>query len=120
MKPITGTSYNVLKFLAQIALPALGTLYFTLAGIWGLPSAEEVVGTIVAIDTFLGVILQLSSKAYAKSDEKFDGAIKLAKLPGGGKTYSLEVDGPLDILEEKDEILFKVDKSKKPEIIDLE
>lgn len=29
--------YNILKYVAQIALPALGTLYFALAGIWGFP-----------------------------------------------------------------------------------
>lgn len=56
--------YDILKWIAQILLPALGTLYFALAGIWGLPFAEEIVGTIMAIDTFLGVILGISSKRY--------------------------------------------------------
>lgn len=59
--------YDVLKFVAQILLPALGTLYFALASIWGLPYAEQVVGTITAIDTFLGVILGISSNKYYKS-----------------------------------------------------
>lgn len=58
--------YDVLKFVAQILLPALGTLYFALASIWGLPYAEQVVGTITAIDTFLGVILGISSNKYYK------------------------------------------------------
>lgn len=56
--------YNVLKWVAQILLPALATLYFALANIWGLPYAEEIVGTITAIDAFLGVILGISSKQY--------------------------------------------------------
>lgn len=56
--------YDVLKWVAQILLPAIATLYFALAGIWGLPFAEEVVGTITAIDTFLGVILGISSANY--------------------------------------------------------
>lgn len=47
-------------------LPALGTLYFALAGIWGLPYGEQLVGTITAIDTFLGVILGISKSKYNK------------------------------------------------------
>lgn len=56
--------YDVLKWVAQILLPALATLYFALAKVWNLPYSEQVVGTITAIDTFLGVILGLSSKVY--------------------------------------------------------
>ena len=44
-------TYDILKYVAQIVLPALGTLYFALAGIWGLPYGEQIVGTITAIDT---------------------------------------------------------------------
>ena len=53
--------YDVLKWVAMYLLPALGTLYFALAGIWGLPYGEQIVGTITAIDTFLGVILGIST-----------------------------------------------------------
>ena len=58
--------YDVLKFIALIVLPALGTLYFTLSGIWNFPYGEEVVGTITAIDTFLGALLGISNAAYKK------------------------------------------------------
>lgn len=61
--------YDVLKWVAQILLPAIATLYFALAGIWGLPFAEEVVGTITAIDTFLGVILGISTHNYNLKQE---------------------------------------------------
>ncbi len=57
-------TYDILKFIAMIVLPALGTLYFTLAAIWGLPNSNEVVGTITAIDTFMGALLGLSTKTY--------------------------------------------------------
>lgn len=60
--------YDVLKFIAQIVLPAIGTLYFALAGIWNLPFGEEVVGTITAIDTFLGALLGLSSMNYKEEE----------------------------------------------------
>lgn len=58
--------YDCLKWIAQILLPALGALYFGLAGIWGFPFAEEIVGTLAVIDTFLGVILGISSMNYNK------------------------------------------------------
>lgn len=61
--------YDILKFIAQVVLPALGTLYFALAGIWGFPFGEEIVGTITAIDTFLGVLLGISSNQYHKKEE---------------------------------------------------
>lgn len=61
--------YDVLKYIAQIVLPALATLYFALAGIWGFPYGEEIVGTITAVDTFLGVILKISSNNYNKKEE---------------------------------------------------
>lgn len=61
--------YDILKWIAQYFLPALGTLYFALAGIWGFPYGEEVVGTITAVDTFLGVLLGISTVQYKKTGE---------------------------------------------------
>ena len=58
--------YDTLKWIAMYLLPALGTLYFALAGIWGLPYGEQIVGTITAVDTFLGVILGISKVQYNK------------------------------------------------------
>lgn len=63
---ISNKTYDILKWIAQILLPALGTLYFALACIWGLPAADKVVGTITAVDTFLGVLLGLSTAQYKK------------------------------------------------------
>ena len=56
--------YNVLKYIALILLPALGALYFALAKIWGFPYATEIVGTISAVDAFLGALLQISTNKY--------------------------------------------------------
>ncbi len=61
--------YDILKFIAQIFLPALATLYFALAQIWGLPYGEQIVGTITAIDAFLGAILGISTAQYNKQKE---------------------------------------------------
>lgn len=62
--------YDVLKWIAMYLLPAIGTLYFALAGIWNFPYGEQAVGTITAVDTFLGVILGISTAQYNKKVEK--------------------------------------------------
>lgn len=61
---MSNKTYDILKYIAQIVLPALGTLYFALAEIWGLPYAKQIVGTITAVDTFMGVVLRISSNNY--------------------------------------------------------
>lgn len=71
----TNPLYDKLKFIALVILPALGTLYFTVAALWGLPHTTEVVGTITAIDTFLGLVLQGTSRAYYKNGDNFDGTL---------------------------------------------
>lgn len=60
--------YDILKWIAMYLLPAAGTLYFALSGIWGLPYGEQIVGTITAIDTFIGVILGISTSQYKKAE----------------------------------------------------
>lgn len=60
--------YDILKYIAIIVLPALGTFYFALAGIWNFPYGEQVVGTITALDTFLGALLKISTDAYNRSE----------------------------------------------------
>ena len=58
--------YDILKYVAMVVLPAIGTLYFALASIWGFPYGQEIVGTITAIDTFLGALLQISTTSWRK------------------------------------------------------
>jgi hypothetical protein len=62
-------TYDILKWIAMLLLPALATLYLALSGIWGLPYGEEVSGTIMALDTFLGVILGISNAQYKKATD---------------------------------------------------
>lgn len=66
------STYDFLKWVAQILLPALGTLIFALASIWGIPYAEQIVGTITAIDCFIGALLGISSMQYEKMKEAED------------------------------------------------
>lgn len=64
---ISNKTYDILKWITQYLLPASGTLYFALSTIWGLPYGEQIVGTITAIDAFLGVILGISTAQYNKA-----------------------------------------------------
>lgn len=68
---MSNKTYDVLKWIAQLFLPAAATLYFALANIWGLPYGEQIVGTITAVDAFLGVILGISSKVYYDDISKY-------------------------------------------------
>lgn len=67
--------YDTLKWIAQIVLPAIATLYFALASIWGLPYGEQIVGTITAVDAFLGAILGISTAQYNKRNEVTDDEV---------------------------------------------
>lgn len=68
---MSNRTYDTLKYIAQIVIPALATLYFALAQIWGFPYGEEVVGTLTAFDAFLGAVLRISTNNYyAEQAEK--------------------------------------------------
>lgn len=67
---MSNKTYDLLKYIAMIVLPALGTLYFALSSIWGLPYGEQIVGTITAIDAFMGALLGLSTAQYNKQKDE--------------------------------------------------
>lgn len=75
MMKMSNGLYDILKFIAQIVLPAIATFYVTIAGIWGLPLGDEISRTVMAIDTLLGAILMISTANYNKAtlEEKNDG-----------------------------------------------
>lgn len=91
--------YDKLKFVAQILLPALATLYFALDTIWKIGYGAEVVGTITAIDTFLGVLLQLSTNKYYKTGANFDGDVVIEPEDGGNKATFVLDKRPEDVVD---------------------
>lgn len=105
--------YDVLKYVAQVILPALGTLYGALALLWDWPVdlSAGIVGTIIAVDTFMGVALHISSSNYQKNDLGVHGTVGIVDYGGdvGEKVKFDVLENPDDLLEQgKKQIVFKV------------
>lgn len=81
---LSDKAYIKLEFTARVVLPALATLYGTVAALWGIPYAVQIVGTLIALDTFLGLFLGLAQRSYDKSDAPFNGSIEA--IPGSDGT----------------------------------
>lgn len=103
--------YDTLKWIAQYLLPAGGTLYFALAQIWGLPYGEQVVGTITAVDAFLGVILGISALGYKKTG---DGVLNIDRSNADKDKYLFEVESDLEALKHGDRLQIVVKEDNKP------
>lgn len=103
---ITGKTYDTLKWVAQIFLPALGTLYVGLAALWDLPKPQEVAGTILAVDTFLGVLLGISASNMNK--QTATGVIQTTQGADGKVVHSLELDNDPQSLPSKRRAVFDV------------
>lgn len=113
-KPVLNNGlYNTLKWIAQIFLPALGTLYFALAGIWSLGHAQQVVGTITAVDFFLGALLSLATKQYINSGAAYDGTIDVLQTDTA-KQFQLNFDQDPYDLDQKDSVTLKVNGATSP------
>lgn len=98
--------YDLLKWFAQYFLPALGTLYFALSGIWHFPCGEQIVGTITAVDVFLGVLLGISSAKYNKNK---DGTFLIDTTNPEKDIFRLVLDHDLGALTNKSIITLNVD-----------
>lgn len=86
---LTNKAYDILNAIVQIVLPGSGTLYFALSGIWGLPNSEKVVGTITAVDTFLGLIQAWLKKNYKPET---DGTVIVDKTDPEGDKLSFQLN----------------------------
>lgn len=104
--------YDVLKPVVTIVLPAFATFYLTLSGIWGLPAADKVTATTTAVTTLLGVLMGISTRNYNKSELKYDGSIEVSLDDTGKKTFALVLNGDPYQLDEKTELVFKMEPSK--------
>jgi len=84
--------YTVLELAARVWLPALATLYLALATLWHFPGGPEVVGTIVALDTFLGVFIGVAQKSYDASSAAYNGTIDVTPGDAGAALSNLVLD----------------------------
>lgn len=100
---LTNKVYDVIKWVAQYLLPAIGTLYFAIAQIWSLPYGEQVVGTITAIDAFLGAILGISSKNY-----QGEGTFNIDTRDELKDVIKLDLDTPIEDIAKQNKIQLKV------------
>lgn len=104
-------SYDLIKKLVQVIIPAFSAAYFSLAGIWDLPDPEKVVGTLAIVTTFLGVCLGLSTAQYNASGKAFDGVLSVTKSPEGvPQVTGLHYNGVNKDLEGKKAITLKVEE----------
>ena len=99
--------YDLLNGTVKIVLPAIGTLYFALASVWGLPYGDQVVGSLAAFATFLGVVLSYSKKAWSKT---LDGALVIDESDSEKDVWSLELDTPLEELSDSASVSLKIIK----------
>jgi Putative phage holin Dp-1 len=104
-------TYSVLKSIALIWLPALGTLIFTLGDLWKIPDVKvaQIVGSIMAIDTFLGILLGLSAKSGGVTMPAPDGTLKVDTSNPAKDVYSLEIDTPLADIPDKEHVVLRVE-----------
>ena len=101
--------FKTLEYITRVVLPAVATLYAGLGALWGFPNVTAVVGTIVAVDTFLGVLLGFAMRAYDASDAKYVGVINPTQNEAGNTMLTLDMGNsdPLSIIG-KHEVTFKV------------
>ena len=115
---LSNKQFDVLKYIARFLLPATGTLYFALAGIWNFPYGEQVVGTITALVTFMNVALGISSNAYDK--ENVSGTLVTTKEADDARTvqviFDVETPEELDQLMDQREITLEVNANDKSQV----
>jgi Putative phage holin Dp-1 len=99
--------YSILEYVARVVLPGMATLYLALSQLWSFPNGPQVVGTIVAVDTFLGLFLGVAMKKYDASDVAHQGTINVIPTDTG-TMYSLELNGDPAALADMSKVSFKV------------
>lgn len=104
----TGKTYDFVKNLVLIWIPAISTFYFSLGAIWGLPAVDEVVKTLAAVAAFLGALVGLSKRSYDNSDEKYDGELVFGVNDDGQPTMQPNFNEFPEDIAAKNELVLKV------------
>jgi len=101
---LSDEAYTVGKFIALVFLPAVATLYFALAGLWSFPHPEKVIGTITSVDTFLGILLHVSTASYNSTEPTYDGTVH---VQNGTDSSTVAVSIDPEALASKDTVTLK-------------
>lgn len=107
--------YNRLRWIVQLFLPALGTLYFTLSTLWGeayFPAPDKVVGTIAALALFLGVIVGISHKQYKANSRLYDGTLFVDETDPQKDRWTFRLDEQLDEAKYRDTVNLRVIRTR--------
>ena len=103
--------FNFLRRLVELFLPALGAFYFAMAEIWGWPNPGEVVASIAALTTLLGVVLVVIRNNYQNAEIKYDGDLVVNHTDPEADTFSLALPRPaLEEIPKQDHVLLEVVK----------
>jgi hypothetical protein len=104
------STYEMLRLLVTVLLPGLATFYTGLASVWGFGYVAQVVGTIAAVTTLLGLVLGVARRTYNNSDTKFDGAVRFTDIPEQQRVDMALAFGNIDpkTLMDKKEVVLKV------------
>jgi len=102
---INNKTYDAINSTVKIVLPAIGTLYFTVASVWGLPYGEQVVGSLAGVATFLGVLITVAKRGWNNS---MDGSIVVNQSDPEKDVYSIELNEPIEELTTNKSVSLKV------------
>ena len=105
---LNNTVYDILKWIVVIFLPASGAAYYGLSILWGLPYVEQIVGTVVVTETFLGALIGISTTTYNKKDGGYDGVLMLESDEENRAVYSFVLHDDPELLVNKDKLNIKV------------
>ncbi len=72
---LSNKAYDVLKYIALIALPALQVFWLTIGKIWDISYTVEIGATIGAVALLLGTLLGVSTSNYNKEQRGDDNGI---------------------------------------------
>lgn len=104
---INNRTYDILKWLSLVFLPAVSAFYFALAQAWSFPNVEQIMGTIAAIEIFIGALIGITTPSYNK--HRIDGVMNIVETDDK-KTYDLSLDKAPEVLDGQSEVIFKVKK----------
>lgn len=104
---LSNKAYDIIKWVAVIFLPALAAFYYAIGQVWGVQNTEQVVGTIVSFDAFLGALIGVSTMRYNATGAKFDGTMDVIESDKK-TTYSLNLTTEPEVMREQKSVTFKV------------